>query len=93
MLDTLLDDLIANESDNWEAVSLLEIANYKNGLAMQRFRPVGDGLGLPVLKIRELGADTAGTTLRDAAAISTRPSPYMTETSSIRSLVSIAAFE
>lgn len=36
-------------------MSLLDIASYKNGLAMQRFRPDGNDIGLPVLKIRELG--------------------------------------
>lgn len=34
---------------------MLDIANYKNGLAMQKFRPEGADPGLPVLKIKELG--------------------------------------
>lgn len=41
--------------DAWTKASLLDIANYKNGLAMQKFRPEGDDSGLPVLKIKELG--------------------------------------
>ena len=41
--------------DSWSRASLLDIANYKNGLAMQKFRPEGADLGLPVLKIKELG--------------------------------------
>ena len=39
---------------NWTTGSLLDIADYLNGLAMQRFRPVDDEVGLPVLKIKEL---------------------------------------
>lgn len=46
--------------ETWDTVSLLDIADYKNGLAMQKFRPnVGDK-GLPVLKIRELGQESCG---------------------------------
>ena len=33
---------------------MLGIANYLNGLAMQKFRPSDDEQGLPVLKIKEL---------------------------------------
>ena len=39
---------------NWTTGSLLDIANYLNGLAMQKFRPVDGESGLPVLKIKEL---------------------------------------
>ena len=38
----------------WEINSLLDIANYLNGLAMQKFRPADDEKGIPVLKIKEL---------------------------------------
>lgn len=41
--------------DSWDEVTLLDIASYKNGLAMQKFRPEGNDPGLPVLKIKELG--------------------------------------
>lgn len=41
--------------DSWSRASLLDIASYKNGLAMQKFRPEGADPGLPVLKIKELG--------------------------------------
>ena len=34
---------------------LTDIANYLNGLAMQRFRPLEGEVGIPVLKIKELG--------------------------------------
>ena len=59
-LDALFDEVVSEESSDWEAASLLDIANYKNGLAMQRFRPTGDDVGLPVLKIRELGRGYCG---------------------------------
>ncbi|MDR0500834.1 MAG: hypothetical protein LBG97_06270, partial [Coriobacteriales bacterium] len=40
--------------EDWTTGSLLDIADYLNGLAMQRFRPTEDEVGLPVLKIKEL---------------------------------------
>lgn len=40
--------------DGWTSGSLLDIANYLNGLAMQKFRPADGENGLPVLKIKEL---------------------------------------
>ena len=39
----------------WEVLSLDEIADYLNGLAMQKFRPTAGEDHLPVLKIKELG--------------------------------------
>ena len=39
----------------WEVVSLSSIADYINGLAMQKYRPVEGEKGLPVLKMKELG--------------------------------------
>ena len=38
----------------WKKGNLLDIANYLNGLAMQKFRPKAGEVGLPVLKIKEL---------------------------------------
>ena len=38
----------------WRKGDLLDIANYLNGLPMQKFRPQGNEIGLPVLKIKEL---------------------------------------
>lgn len=38
----------------WRKGNLLDIADYLNGLAMQKFRPQGNEIGLPVLKIKEL---------------------------------------
>lgn len=40
--------------DDWTEGNLLDIANYTNGLAMQKYRPTKGERGLPVLKIREL---------------------------------------
>ena len=40
--------------DGWRKGNLLDIANYLNGLAMQKFRPQENEDGIPVLKIKEL---------------------------------------
>ena len=40
--------------DDWKSANLLDVAEYLNGLAMQKYRPVDDEVGLPVLKIKEL---------------------------------------
>lgn len=40
--------------DGWQENSLLGIADYLNGLAMQKYRPTDDEWGIPVLKIKEL---------------------------------------
>ncbi len=42
----------------WSKVSLLDIAEYLNGLPMQKYRPNDNEVGLPVLKIRELRQGT-----------------------------------
>ena len=39
---------------SWQEGSLLDIADFLNGLAMQKFRPQDDKSSLPVLKIKEL---------------------------------------
>jgi len=40
--------------DGWNQASLIDIADYLNGLAMQKYRPTADETGIPVLKIKEL---------------------------------------
>ena len=40
--------------DGWNQASLIDIADYLNGLAMQKYRPTVDETGIPVLKIKEL---------------------------------------
>lgn len=47
-------DLEKTIPDGWKKGNLLDIANYLNGLAMQKYRPNEDEVGLPVLKIKEL---------------------------------------
>lgn len=45
----------------WSKGYLLDIADYLNGLAMQKFRPSNGEIGLPVLKIKELRQGTCDT--------------------------------
>lgn len=40
--------------DGWKQASLIDIADYLNGLAMQKYRPTASETGIPVLKIKEL---------------------------------------
>ena len=40
--------------NGWKQASLIDIADYLNGLAMQKYRPSTDETGIPVLKIKEL---------------------------------------
>ncbi|EGP5085258.1 restriction endonuclease subunit S [Enterococcus faecium] len=50
----MVDSELGKIPEGWEATSLSDIANYKNGLAMQKFRPDENEKSLPVLKIKEL---------------------------------------
>lgn len=47
--------------NGWGKGNLLDIANYLNGLAMQKYRPHEDEVGLPVLKIKELRQGSCDT--------------------------------
>ena len=38
--------------EGWKQASLIDIADYLNGLAMQKYRPTADESGIPVLKSR-----------------------------------------
>lgn len=40
--------------NSWKQGSLIDIADYINGLAMQKHRPSDNEIGIPVLKIKEL---------------------------------------
>jgi len=40
--------------DDWKKGCLLDIADYMNGLAMQKYRPINNEQGIPVMKIKEL---------------------------------------
>lgn len=50
-----VDSELGNIPDGWKVGTLSEIADYLNGLAMQKFRPQDKEQGIPVLKIKELG--------------------------------------
>lgn len=41
--------------EGWKVDSLSSVADYINGLAMQKYRPIEGEAGLPVLRIKELG--------------------------------------
>ena len=53
----IFDDFFLNRDklpNGWSKGSLLDIADYLNGLAMQKYRPLEGEQGIPVLKIKEL---------------------------------------
>ena len=52
--DQLVDSELGEIPEGWEVKSLDEIANYRNGLALQKFRPEPDEDRLPVVKIAQL---------------------------------------
>lgn len=52
---SLFDKMVVDGCAGAQKLSLLDIANYTNGLAMQKFRPEANEEGMPVLKIKELG--------------------------------------
>ncbi len=59
-------NLFNNYIDNLETYdesTLSEIASYKNGLAMQKFRPINEE-GLPVIKIKEMNSGISSDTER-----------------------------
>lgn len=53
LIELYFNNLLAKKAEEWEEVSLLDIAEYTNGLAMQKYRPKGIDY-LPVVKIKEL---------------------------------------
>ena len=61
LFDLYFRRLLEGADATWNTTSLLDIADYKNGLAMQKFRPEAGEPGLPVLKIRELGQGCCGS--------------------------------
>ena len=52
IMQHLFDEFLVNSSD-WHTENLTTIAEYTNGLAMQKYRPKGEEY-LPVIKIKEL---------------------------------------
>lgn len=53
-VDKLVSCEIGIKPATWSLASLTDIADYINGLAMQKYRPIVDEVGIPVLKIKEL---------------------------------------
>lgn len=49
--------------EDYELSNLSSIANYKNGLAMQKYRPENE-IGLPVIKIKEMNSGISAETER-----------------------------
>lgn len=60
LMDALFRKMLNDASDNWKQISLTEMAEYTNGLAMQKYRPTGQD-SLPVVKIRELAQGAIDT--------------------------------
>jgi len=57
--DRLRESELGEIPDGWDVLSLDQIAFFRNGLALQKYRPVADEDWLPVLKIAQLRAGTA----------------------------------
>ena len=57
-----------NNLDNYEESSLSKIANYINGLAMQKYRAKNE-MGLPVIKIKEMNEGITNNTERCSSNI------------------------
>lgn len=68
--DQLIESELGEIPEGWEMRSLDSIANYLNGLALQKFPPESDNDFLPVIKIAQLragntnGADKASTQIK-----------------------------
>ena len=53
LIELYFDELLQQKNEHWEMSNLTSIAEYTNGLAMQKFRPKGTEY-IPVIKIKEL---------------------------------------
>ena len=53
LIEQYFKELLLLKNDSWQELTLTQIADYINGLAMQKFRPKGQDF-LPVIKIKEL---------------------------------------
>ena len=66
-----VDSEIGPVPERWEVLSIASVANFLNGLALQKYPPRGDGNDLPVIKIAQLrrgsteGADYAHGNVSD----------------------------
>jgi type I restriction enzyme S subunit len=61
---------IGDVPQGWTVEPLDKIADFLNGLPMQKYRPIGDDAGLPVIKIAELRKGLSDRTERGAHTIS-----------------------
>ena len=57
--DRLVDSELGPVPEGWEVKALDEIANFQNGLALQKFRPTENEKRLPVVKIAQLRSGQA----------------------------------
>ena len=57
--DRLVDSELGEVPEGWEVKALDEIADYRNGLALQKFRPQEGEDRLPVVKIAQLRSGSA----------------------------------
>ncbi len=67
--DRLVESELGEIPEGWEMRSLDSIANYLNGLALQKFPPEGDDEFLPVIKIAQLRAGNTNGADRASARI------------------------
>jgi type I restriction enzyme S subunit len=58
--DRLTESLLGPVPQGWEVRPLSKVAHFRNGLALQKYPPVGDGTDLPVIKIAELRKGSTG---------------------------------
>ena len=59
--DRLVDSELGAVPEGWEIKALDEIANFRNGLALQKFRPKENEESLPVVKIAQLRTNKANS--------------------------------
>lgn len=72
----LIDTALGPVPEGWAVRPLSKVATFLNGLALQKYPPVGDGTDLPVIKIAELRKrSTAGAALASASV----PEAYVVE--------------
>ena len=71
--DSFEDSELGEVPTGWEVMALDQIADYRNGLALQKF-PAGDGPTLPVIKIAQL---RKGSTTDAARCNDTVPADYV----------------
>lgn len=67
--DRLVESKLGLIPEGWQVLSLGSIANFRNGLALQKFRPVENEERLPVVKIAQLRSGQASRSEWAAASI------------------------